>query len=158
MKLKTVARFAMVAVIAGFVLGPAVVTNAAEDPANVIKFRQMLMKSIGAHMGSIAAVAKGEVDQGMDHIVKHAEAIALVAVLIPDAFEKNVGSTAAETNAKDTIWSDWTDFRAKAQALPSAAAKLAQAAGSGDKQAMFAALKETGGACGACHKANRIKN
>ena len=37
---------------------------AADEPSNLIKYRQAIMKAIGGHMGALGAVAKGVMGVG----------------------------------------------------------------------------------------------
>ena len=47
---------------------------AADEPANVVKYRQNFMKANSAHLGMIAAVVKGEVGL-TDEIASNAQAL-----------------------------------------------------------------------------------
>ena len=156
MKQLTIAYLALGIFAGGLSLAATSPATAADDPVNVIKFRQLLMKSIGAHMGSIAMVAKREVGYGPEQIEDHAASIALVANLISTAFKENAGQ-AAETTAKDNIWTDWAGFEAKAEDLRTAAIALTEAAATGDAGTTGAAVGKLGGACGACHEVYRVK-
>lgn len=138
------------------VAAPAV-TRAASSPENVVKYRQTVMKAIGAHMGGIGAVLKGEVDYGPKHIEEHAEAINGMAQILADAFREDVGTSGGETAAKQEIWSDWNDFVAKAKGLEEAAGNLGDLAEGGDMAAIGDGVKALGGACGACHNTFRVK-
>jgi cytochrome c556 len=145
------------AVVAGaLITSTATPGKAADDPVNVIKYRQMLMKANGAHMGSIAMIAKGEVSYDSQNIENHADGIALMATLITTAFKENVGD-AADTTAKPDIWSNWSQFEAKAQDLFDKANDLSEAAASGDQTRIATAVGATGKACGGCHDQFRVK-
>lgn len=141
---------AMAALAAG--IGAA---SAADESANVIKYRQNVMRSIGGHMGAISGVVKGEVSYG-SHVAAHAESVAATSQLIVDMFPQG-SLTGAETAAKPEIWQDWDDFRQKASDLQTAASNLAQVANSGDMSGLEAAFGEVGKACGGCHRPFRIK-
>jgi cytochrome c556 len=62
-----------------------------------------------------------------------------------------------KTHAKAQIWSDPAGFQAALKPLAPAAAKLNAAAKGGDVDAIRAAFKETGAACGGCHDKFREK-
>jgi cytochrome c556 len=134
-----------------------VATRADSSPEGVVKYRQLVMKSIGAHMGGISTILKGEVDYGPKHIEEHAEAISDMAQLLPDAFRENVGTSGGENVAKQEIWGDWDNFLAKAKGFQEASANLAKIAESGNMVAIGDGMKALGGACGACHTAFRVK-
>ncbi len=131
MKHVTIAYPTLGLLAGGLSLATAVPATAADGPVNVIKYRQLPMKSIGSHMGSIAMVAKREVSYGRDQIEEPAAGVALVATLIPTAFKVNAGKV-AETEAKDNIWSDWSGFEGKAKDMRAAAVQLSEAAATGD--------------------------
>jgi cytochrome c556 len=67
------------------------------------------------------------------------------------------GSDKGNTKAAPAIWSDTAGFQKASMALSAAGEKLATAAKAGDATAVAAAFKETGEACGACHKEYRLK-
>jgi cytochrome c556 len=67
------------------------------------------------------------------------------------------GSDTGNTKAAPAIWSDQAGFQKAAMRLSAAGEALGAAAKSGDASAVAAAFKETGDACGACHKDYRLK-
>ncbi len=128
--------------------------EAADEPANVIKYRQKVMSSIGAHIGSIGAVLKGEVSY-TGHVAAHARAMHDASLMIDDIFPK--GSGVGETRAKPEIWQNWAKFEAAAKALQTATKELARIAEAGDMAAVGGQMKKVGEACGGCHKPFRKK-
>ena len=128
--------------------------EAADEPANVIKYRQKVMSSIGAHIGSIGAVLKGEVSY-TGHVAAHARAMHDASLMLDDIFP--AGSGVGETRAKPEIWQDWAKFKAATKAFQAAALELARIAETGDMAAVGAQLKKVGEACGGCHKPFRKK-
>ena len=127
---------------------------AVDEPANVIKYRKQVMGANAAHITAVFSVLKGETSYG-GHIAAHARAISANAGMIPDIFPE--GSGAGDTAALPAIWQDWAKFEAAAKALQTAAAELAEAAGSGDMAAVGAAAGGVGKACGGCHEPFRKK-
>ena len=123
--------------------------EAADDPANVIAYRQKVMSGMASHIGAIAAVLKGEVSYA-GHIAGHARAMQAASTMLPDIFPP--GSGVGETRAKPEIWQNWTKFETGIKALQSALARLVEAAESGDMGAIGAALGGVGDGCGGCHK------
>ena len=145
------AGFAVLAALAS----PAAL-QAADDPANVIKYRQNVMKAIGGHMASIAGVVKGEVSY-TDHVAIHANSINAMSKSVTAVFPKGTDNGSYRTAALPKIWEDWAGFEKAAQALDTASADLASVAASGDKQKIAAAFGNLGKACGGCHKPYRVK-
>lgn len=141
----------------GLAAAAAIVTGvaaaqAADDSANVLKYREMVMTALGAHIGSIASVVKGEVSYG-EHVATHARALHATSLMMPDVFPE--GSAVGESRAKPEIWQEWDKFQGLIRDLNAQAEKLAQVAESGDMTAIGAQLQETGKACGNCHKPYR---
>ncbi len=144
-----------VAVIASVTVGQP--TQAADEAANLIKYRQTTMKAIGAHMGAMAAVAKGEVSF-TDEVAGHAHAINALSKNLLRLFPKDSGKEAGETRALPAIWEKWSDFEAAVQKLSDESAKMAQVAEGGDVAAIGQQLGAVGkNGCGGCHETFRAK-
>lgn len=77
------------------------------------------------------------------------------AALIPSMFPP--GSDKGDTKALPEVWKDQAGFKKAADEFGAAALKLADAAKAGDADAVAAATKAVGDACGACHKVFRAK-
>jgi cytochrome c556 len=122
--------------------------GASVDPN--IKYRQALMSVIGANMGAIGDIAKGQLDLPKN-LESHARQISLDSELIASAFRKEVSD--GPTDAKPKIWQDWAKFEQAIVDLREAANGLAQTvADGGDGAAVGAAIKGLGKSCGGCHK------
>lgn len=123
--------------------------QAAGDPNEAIKYRQMVMSSIGAHIGAIAAVLKGKVPHG-GHILGHAKAMHAASHMLDDIFPPDSG--VGETRVKPAIWQKPVEFKAAVTAFQKTSAVLVEAARSGDMGAIGAAIGDVGKSCGGCHK------
>lgn len=113
-----------------------------------IKYRQNQMAALGGHMGSIAALVKGEVVYA-DHLEAHAQALATTAAFTAAVFKEQAVSS--KSAAKATVWTDWDRFAASANELNAAAEKLAQAASANDQGAVRRHMAAVGKACKGCH-------
>jgi len=122
---------------------------------NAIKYRKSVMNALGGHMGSIARIANGEVEY-TEHILGHSTAINAIASMTANIFPR--GSGGSNSRAKDEVWQDTAKFDEAVKAFQSAAANLLQAANSGEKDAVGAALSGVGKSCGTCHKTFRKPN
>ncbi len=151
---KWIGASAFWAIAAAVALTAMTSVQAADDPANVIKYRQKVMSGISAHIGAIAAVVEGEVSF-TGHVAKHARAMHSASLMIPDIFPP--GTDVGETRAKPEIWQDWAKFEAAYKALQATTGELARIADTGDMAAVGAQLNEVGKACGGCHKPFRKK-
>lgn len=124
---------------------------AATDPTVIA--RQNLMKmGMGANTKVLGDMAGGKTAFDATAAEAARAALAAAAAQIPAKFEPQ--ATDPETKAKPEIWTNWSDFVAKAKALETAAAAL-DASSLATVQAGMAAI---GGACTECHKANRNAN
>lgn len=134
---------------------------AADEPANIVKYRQSFMTANGAHLTMIAAVARGEISW-TDELVGHAHALheqsknlnAHLQQLFPEG--TGPGATEVETRALPAIWERWDEFEQSAQDFETASAELVEVAEGGDTAALGQALGSFGrDACGGCHETFR---
>lgn len=124
---------------------------AAAEPEDLIKYRQNVMKALGAHTSSIAAILRNQVDYGA-HLNVHAEGLATMAPLVSDVFPED--SALGETDALDAVWEQPDAFAEAVQRLEAAAAAMrAAVADDGD---VGAAFRDLGGACKHCHDNFRV--
>ena len=130
---------------------------ASPEETAALKYRQNVMKAIGINMGSIGAMLKGEVPFDAGAVKAHAEAIQAMSRTVPVAFKSKTGD-AGPTESKPDIWEKWSEFEAAAKTLEDEAGKMVEAAGSGDKGQIGAAMGTFGKeGCGGCHKVFRQK-
>ena len=127
---------------------------AADEPENMIKFRQNVMKSVGAHITNIAAVVKGEVTI-MENLVGDAQAIANSLQHVGKLFP--AGTESGKTNAVSTVWSDHAGFNKALNQAQLAAQNMISAAASNDIPTIGGALGELGKSCKGCHKTYKKK-
>ncbi|MGH6920388.1 MAG: c-type cytochrome [Geminicoccaceae bacterium] len=136
---------------------------AADEPANLVKYRQNFMKGNSAHLGMIAAVVKGEVSL-TDELAQNAAALAAMGEMLsanlqqlfPEGTDKAAG---LETAALPVIWEKWGDFEQVAMRFKEETAKLAEVAQGGDMAAIGQQVGVLGKeGCGACHETFREKN
>jgi cytochrome c556 len=91
-------------------------------------------------------------------VEKAAQRIQVTGGLIPELFATDTHTfTGTPTKAREGIWTNKSDFDAKANDLVKAAADLEAAAKSGDKAATLKAAGAVGKSCGACHDQFRDK-
>jgi len=119
---------------------------------DVIEKRQKFMKGNSEATKAIKGAAETK-----DYATIETKAKELMgrADQIADLFPK--GSTKGKTKATDAIWEKSDDFKAKAAGLKKAASELADAAKSGNAEAVDVKVKALGDACGGCHKAFRAE-
>ena len=136
---------------------------AADEPANLVKYRQTFMKGNSAHLGMIASVVKGEVSL-TDELAPNAAALAemgeMLAANLQQLFPEGTDKAAGlETAALPKIWENWGQFEQVAMRFQEETAKLAEVAQSGDMAAIGQQVGVLGKeGCGACHETFREKN
>lgn len=124
-------------------------TAVAQDKDSVMKMREQTMKTMGGAMQATAKFVKNEGGTADD--------VKAAAARLTEASSKDIatlfpaGTTGGESRAKPEIWSNWDAFAKQWADLKPAAAKLTQAAATGDRQQIAAAMGGVGKACSACH-------
>ena len=132
---------------------------AADEPANIIKYRQAYMQANGAHITMIAAMVKDEVSWD-DELVGHAHALHEQSQNLLRLFPENTGKgdTEVKSVALPVIWERWDEFQQAAEAFEQESAKLVEVAESGDSAAIAQQLGALGKqGCGNCHETFREK-
>lgn len=157
-------RNRILAATAGILLTAAGAALAADEPGNIIKYRQATMKAIGGHMGALAAMAKGEVSF-TDEAFGHAHAISQLAEGLSSEryWPEGTGKgdvEGVESASLPEIWHDEAKFKEAITRLQEESKKLAELTDGGDfEQAAFAqqvgAMGKQG--CGNCHETFREK-
>jgi cytochrome c556 len=130
--------------------------NAAE-PGNaeaIVKYRQAVMKSQGAHMAAAAAIIKGKVEF-KDQLIDHVKALESTTRDIEVLFPK--GTDVGKTAALKEVWTKTDEFRKHAKEAQEKSAALAKAVAAGETQNYGPRFKDLAEACKACHKDFRKK-
>jgi cytochrome c556 len=134
-------------------IGAACLPSAAHDNATgVVKERMDMMEIMAQRMKAINARIKGRRD--LAAIKADAEAIASHAPHMVHLFP--AGSTQPPTEARRTIWQNWSDFERKAAALETEIKKL-MSTDPNNFDVLRAQVLAVSRTCGDCHEAYRIK-
>jgi cytochrome c556 len=125
-----------------------------DNMANIIKYRQGLMKADADHARDIGMILKNEVPFNARHIEEHAVAINAMSKLIIQCFPKGSGPASGnKTRAKEDIWTHWEKFMADAVALERESAKLVDLTRTGNMNQIEAQMAIVGqNSCGDCHE------
>ncbi|MEM8798904.1 MAG: cytochrome c [Pseudomonadota bacterium] len=132
-------------------------TAALADADEAIKYRKVIIGTMGRSAVALADIIKGKLEQG-DNFAAIAEQMAHAAELAPDAFKTNtVGKGKEKTTVEgDKIWANWSDFSERMETLQAATRKVADLAAAGDrdaaKDALFGEVFKT---CKGCHDTYR---
>lgn len=139
-------------------LGVGVTANALAQvkPEVLVKQRQAAMTLQGKYLGPIGAMIKGAVPYNADVVAINATFLENLARMPWDGFQ---ASTSGEKSAaKSEIYTDAAKFRAAADALEAATAKLGAVARAKDEAGVKASFGAVAKSCGGCHDAYRVKN
>ena len=130
--------FMLFSVILGTIFTVSVQAGVVEDRKANFKNNVTILKAIKSQIqaGDFASIAAG------------GQRIADWASQMPDFFPQGSESK----GALKTIWMDFDDFRAKAEANRQAAVKLKAAAGTADAGKIMAAVQGLSGTCKSCHQ------
>ncbi|RKK01308.1 cytochrome c [Pseudoroseomonas wenyumeiae] len=120
--------------------------------ADVVGQRKEEMKRSGAHLEAIKKIM--DAGEAVGPVAPRAQEMHGYFATLPTLFP--AGST-ENSKARPEVWSDRAGFEKAASNASEATAKLAAAAGSGDRDATAAAFREVGASCGACHRNYRAR-
>lgn len=127
-----------------------------KKPADAIDYRQSAFTVMAAHFGRIGAVVKGAAPYDAKTTAANAAVVSTLASLPFTAFGPGTDK-GKKTGAKPNVWTDAAGFKAAADKMVAAVAKLDTAAKSGNLDAVKAAFGETGKTCKGCHDDYRSK-
>ncbi|MET0049959.1 MAG: cytochrome c [Candidatus Thiodiazotropha sp.] len=123
----------------------------AGEVEKAVEYRQGAMEVFSWNMKGMGDMMKGEKPYDAARLAVMAKDLESATQLdLLSGFPTD--SESSESDALPEIWMDFDDFKSKYQDLREAAKALNAAVAGGDKAAIGAALKDTGGSCKACHK------
>ncbi len=136
-------------------VGISTTAMAQAKPDVLVAQRQAAMKLQGKYLGPIGAMMKGAVPYNADVVAINATFLENLARMPWDGFQP---STSGEKSAaKPEIYTDMAKFRAAADTLETATARLGAAARAKDEAGVRANFGGVAKACGSCHDTFRVK-
>jgi cytochrome c556 len=124
-------------------------TAFAAESEDIIKYRQNVMKSQGAHLAAAAAIIQGKVDF-KNQLGGHVQALQATSKDTSSLFPK--GSDFGETKALDAVWQKNAEFQKLAKDSQQKIDALAKAVAANDSANYGARFKDVADSCKACHK------
>lgn len=123
---------------------------------HAIKARQSHMQLYAFNLGTLGAMAKGEVEYNAEAAQAAADNLAALASLNQSAYwpQGSDSGSSANSKAKAEMWSNFPEVMKIGSDMASASMAMKAAAGT-DLAALRGAIGPVGAACGACHKAYR---
>ena len=126
-------------------------TPAGLTPEQIVAARQSGYFLSGGSFAAMKVAAESGAD--VKQLVFPARTLARWARTLPSLFP--AGTNLPTSKALPAVWSDRAGFEARATAYAEAAARLAEAAQSGDRAAFLARWTETRATCSGCHDTYR---
>jgi len=136
-------------------LGVTLTAFAQAKPEVLVKQRQAAMTLIGKYWGPLGRMAQGKADYNAAVVTRNAGYLEVLAKLPWDGFQASTRDV--KSRALPAVFDEADKFKEAQQRLQSAVGKLAAASKGGDEEAVKAAMKQVGQACGGCHKNFREK-
>jgi cytochrome c556 len=124
---------------------------------NAVALRQSLFKLIGYSFDPVARILRNQQPFDAATVQKSAARLEGLAPMVPEVFTVDTRKASVKTKAREGIWTNNADFKAKNDAFVKAVANLSAVAKSGDKKTVTQAAAAVGKACGACHDSFRDK-
>ena len=141
-------RFSLVVLLSAALSLPAIAHIERSEPLQSL--RQSYFAIVGMTFGPMGDMVKGDIDWNGEQFAAWASDLAAVSsVTVERGFAP--GSDKGKTRARPEIWDNKADFEEKLGNFRMEAAKLAEVAATGDRQAIAGQFRQTGGACKACH-------
>ena len=141
-------RFSLVVLLSAALSLPAIAHIERSEPLQSL--RQSYFAIVGMTFGPMGDMVKGDIEWNGEQFAAWASDLAAVSsVTVERGFAP--GSEKGKTRAKPEIWDNKADFEEKLGNFRMQAAKLAEVAATGDRQAIAGQFRKTGGTCKACH-------
>ena len=150
MQFRLRSQFVAAGLVAGLVCSSAVLAQGA--PERAIEQRQALFKEVEKNFNPIGDMLKRKAKYDPAVVQDSVAKLEPLARKIPDAFAVDThATTGVKTKARENIWSNLPDFKARSEELSKALAGLSAAAKTGDEKAFRPAAVAVGKACSGCH-------
>ncbi len=117
-------------------------------PEDAKDYRAAVMTAFRGHIGAASMIARGLVDNN-GQLVGHAQGLASSAQELANLWPE--GSDVNESESLPAIWEEPEKFAEAIDAMVTATAAFAEAAESGDAEAIGAAFRNVGMGCRGCH-------
>jgi cytochrome c556 len=129
-----------------------------EAMQKAVETRQAVFQVINFNSEQFFQMMKNKAPFDARAVQTAAGRIEMLAPMIPDTFATDTRSaTTVKTRAREGIWTNMGDFKARSDELAKAAAALTAAARTGDRGATMKAAGAVGKACSGCHDNYRDK-
>jgi cytochrome c556 len=136
-------------------VGIAATAMAQVKPDVLVKQRQAAMTLQGKYLGPIGGMLKGNIPYNADTVALNATFLENLSRMPWDGFQPS--TSGVKSSAKADIYKDMAKFKAAADTLEAATAKLGAVARAKDEAGVKVAFGGVAKACGSCHDDFREK-
>jgi cytochrome c556 len=143
------------ALAAAALVGVSMEAFAQTKPDVLVKQRQAKMTLQGKYLGPIGGMLKGAIPYNADTVALNATFLENLSRMAWDGFDPS--TQGEKSRAKPEIYKEMAKFKAEADALEQAAAKLGAVARAKDEAGVRASFGAVAKACGSCHDAYQAK-
>jgi cytochrome c556 len=140
------------AAIAGILASAIVAGEGRPSPQQAaVDYRIALMRVAQGTMAPIALMGRGRSPYDAAIVQRNADRLAVLASMVPDAFEKDTSASGIKSAALPTIWKEKAEFLKFAADYQAKANEMQAAAKGGNEADVKKAIASAGTTCGACH-------
>ena len=125
--------------------------SSAKHAKAAIQYRQAMFQLVRSNMGPLGGMAKGALPFDESVMMTNAVRLEQLADMMTDYLKVDTRKFDVESDAKDEIWSNFSDVETKIAALKDASVGLQAAVKSGDESSYRKAIGSIGASCKSCH-------
>ncbi|GHF02791.1 c-type cytochrome [Thalassotalea profundi] len=116
-----------------------------------VELRQAIFSLLGSNMGTLGAMAKGQIPVDAAVVEKNATRINQLSLMIDDYTRVDTSGFDVKTEALDKVWTERSNFEKHIADFTTASIALQKAAATGDEGTIKKAIGGVGKTCGGCH-------
>lgn len=125
--------------------------NAFYEADDAVTYRQHALSLMANNFSVMGDMLKGDREYDGEVFAARAADTAKLATIPWPAFSVEGAMPGNNSDALPEIWDNWEDFQARADALQTRTAALAEVAAGGDRDAISGAFREVAMTCKGCH-------
>jgi cytochrome c556 len=145
-------KIALSVAFAGILTSAIVVGQGRPSPEQMaVDYRIALMRVAQGTMAPIALMGRGRSPYDAAVVQRNADRLAMLASMVPDAFDKDTSSSTVKSAALPAIWKEKPEFLKLAADYKAKADELQTAAKGGNEADVKKAINSAGTTCGTCH-------
>jgi cytochrome c556 len=129
----------------------------ADEPSSIVRYRQTVMKAMGAHMNAMSLIVKKHVSQRA-RLAVHAEAVRGLSDGLQELFPAGTDPDHVTTAATPAVWKRPAELMIAVRKLQQETATLVVAAKAGDAKLAESQFEKVSAACNECHHQFRTQD